>query len=292
MSIIYVTSIGQTAATKRYYWDEAKEHFRYTESVVICGRNLVDQVSRFLDHNANLVIIDHCFHGVDGYVGAVKDIVRQVLSIVDYYNKMGQGIDEIVVNTAGGTEKMSCIIKDALDILYKFKERQDDFPYITHVWGATNGYQSIYTVKPKIDAEEMYEKAANRGKQKVEEPVELPIPETRKPVPVPEVEAALPQDERPSVISSPGAKKRHKPRLPKKPKYDEKTLAVMEEAERARKEKRLQKRAEAEQTRLERHRLHMEETTMSGKIKKAVSGVMDFIFGEDDEDKDEFDNKK
>lgn len=241
MSIIYVASVGQTAALNRYYWDDAKEYFKYTESVIICGKNLVSKVSHFLDPNTNLVVIDNPFVGMEGYAKAVEDIVKQVLDIIVIYRKGGYDIDEVVINTAGGTEKMSCIIKDAVDIIKKI------FPYVTHVWGATDGYKTRYTVKSSINAKDIIEKYQPRLTG--EEPLSPQIikPEPSKPVAQEETEP----------ICKP--KLRHKKSSPRKD-VDPAVLAQ----ERARNEKRKQakeaKRHKLEQLRLERHRKRMEES--------------------------------
>jgi len=286
MSIIYVASIGQTAANRRQYWADAKERFRYTESVVICGKNLVEQVSRFLDHNCNLVIIDSPFHGRDGYVPAIKDVVKQVMDIVDFYEKMGQEIDEIVVNTSGGTEKMSCIIKDALDILREL------FPYVTHVWGSTDGYQTVYTVKPKFDPAEITEKIRNRGKLNKEEPVELPIPETKRVV---ETQPII-KSEPVVVVKEERQKPPKKAPEPVDPKIiaaKEKELACKAAAEALRKEKREAKRLAREHARQEKHRKYMEDKNpdLGAKIRRGLSGLWGTLFaGAEDETDNEFDN--
>lgn len=153
MPILYIASIGQTAATKKQYWNDAREYFRYTESIVVCGKNLVENVTRFLDANANLIVIDHPFRGMEDYAKTVDSIVTQAVDLIVFYRKRGCDLDEIVVNTAGGTEKMSCIIKDAVDILKKIA------PCVTHVWGSIHGYHTQYTVKTDISSDDILDKA-------------------------------------------------------------------------------------------------------------------------------------
>ena len=281
MSIIYVASIGQTAALQRHYWDDAKAYFHYTESVIVCGQNLVEQASRFLDSNANLVVIQQQFRGADGYVGAVKDIAKQVMDIVDFYEKMGQSIDEIVVNTAGGTEKMSCIIKDALDLLRRL------FPYVTHVWGSTSGYQTVYTIKPKIDIDSIYQKIVNRKNAKPEMPEELPIPQSK----IRLVPVITPVEAKNESVARDGIKKKKKkhPRPAKiVPAIDPKVKAEMEAAETRRKQKRQKRQEELKRIRRERHEERVEAQRlakhgMGYSIKGALNKLIDYVFPNDED---------
>lgn len=261
MSIIYVASIGQTAATKRYYWNDARERFRYTESVLICSKQLVEPVSRFLDKNANLIIVDSPFYGGDGYVSVVKAIVKQVMSIVKNHEKKGKWIDEIVVNTAGGTEKMSCIIKDAVDVLRRL------FPYVTHVWGATNGYETTYTVKPKIDLDELCAPfEPERASPKAPEPKAPPIIEVPKPV---VLEPAAP-------VPCATALEKKSPKPPhKKAEKDEHVIAAREKALAERKRQKEAKRQAREEMRQRRHKAHLHE--LARKKKGIVGAFFDAV---------------
>jgi hypothetical protein len=146
--ILYVASIGQSAAKHRRYFRDAKRYFNFDESIYFVCEQLKDEIIPYLDKNSNLVVVKHPFSGNGDYLSLVKELVKQVLDILKFYEKHGQCLDEIIVNTAGGTEKMSLIIKDAVDVIKKI------FPYVTQVWGGNVGYETTYTRKPNIDIEE------------------------------------------------------------------------------------------------------------------------------------------
>lgn len=273
MAIVYVASIGQTAATKSYYWRDARERFRYTESVLICSKQLVESVSRFLDKNANLIVVDSPFYGADGYVTVVKAIVKQVMAIVKAHEKRGHWIDEIVVNTAGGTEKMSCIIKDAVDVLRRL------FPYVTHVWGATNGYETAYTVKPTINLDDICAPFERPQKEQcVQEELFLPCSlkkqDSAAVAPVPQTVPVSPQVATPEtkVVSEPRTEKVQ----PKKAKKcDENTTAIREAALAERKRQKEAKRLAREETRQRRHKEYIQ--SLKQKKQGVVSSLLDAV---------------
>jgi len=299
MSIIYVASIGQTAATKKYYWRDAKERFRYTESVVICSKNLVEEVSRFLDKNTNLIVVDSPFYGMDGYSKTVEMIVRQVMDIVFFYRKKGHDIDEIVVNTAGGTEKMSCIIKDAVDILKKL------FTHVTHVWGATCGYETRYTVKPNIDVEDIYDKIRliEEGRSKPVEKVFFDQPQEKSVEPVilpktPIEEVSVAQEIPILRVDTQPKKSKQKP---KEKILDENIKKQQEKAAERRQQIKEKKRLAKEQLRKEKHEARMREVEeakarkakygsfedkveiMKQRTLKQIDSFVNFLFGEDED---------
>jgi len=233
MSIIYVASIGQTAATKHHYWTGAKERFKYNESVIVCSASLLETVSRFLDKNANLVIVEKPFYGTCGYAAAVEDVVKQVMDIIAAHANNGNMVDEIIVNTAGGTEKMSCIIKDAVDVIKGL------FPYVTHVWGANRGYETVYTVKPNV-VDELKAKFENRYIQPKSSPKQ-PVKSIQA-IPTP-----VPEPEKPTVVIK---KKRHKKA---KQVVDPAIQAAKAQAEQRRKALRKEKRARLKQKQKEQN---------------------------------------
>lgn len=169
MSILYITCVGSTAAKTPFYWEGARQRFQYTESIVLCGRPQVDAVTRFLDPNSTLIVLEHPFRGAEGYREAIRDILKTVTSLITFYKKRGVELDEIVVNSTGGTEKMSCIIKDCVSIL------REVHPCVSHYWGSRDGYsEPEYTRKPEIDNADFLPPS---GKF-FPEPVEIPYYET------------------------------------------------------------------------------------------------------------------
>lgn len=256
MSIIYIASVGQTAATQSHYWDDAKEYFKYTESILLCGKNLVDQVGRFLDPNTNLVILESPFYGMEGYSKAVGAIVMQAVDLIVFYRKHGCELDEIVVNTAGGTEKMSCIIKDAVDILKQI------VPYVTHVWGARHGYKTIYTVKSNINAEDIISKANHfLNKAEQTEPNELDyfqekLAESPRSKPQPILRNHVETEE---TIEQPTKQPKKKRKQYNRKPIDPKRIAQREEQQRRRQEKKKAKREKQEALRLAKHEQKMAE---------------------------------
>ena len=244
MSIIYVASIGQSAATKYHYWQDAKKRFNYSESVLICSSQLVDKVSKFLDKNTNLIPIENAFYGNDDYKKYVKAIVKQVMDIVAFYENNGQIIDEIIVNTSGGTEKMSCIIKDAVDVLKKL------FPFVTHVYSGNYGYETIYTIKPDINIDEIIE---NFLPSKVEASIKT-----------------IDNDEHQQIDVESNSKLIKKK---KKKKTQKATKEHNDERNQKRKEKRQAKREEKELLRQEKHLIHLYQHSASSCFSYLLEGL-------------------
>lgn len=252
MSIIYVASIGQTAATKKHYWFDAKARFKYTESVIVCSAALLEQVSRFLDPNANLIVIQNPFHGTGDYTRAVEDIVRQVMDIIAAHSAKQRMVDEVIVNTAGGTEKMSCIIKDAVDVIKQM------FPYVTHVWGGRVGYETIYTVKPNINVDDIKAKVEAKYTKKTEEKIPEPeliiLPETK-------TEETQEPPKTPNFCKIKKQKKQKKQKLAQ-------DLIKRKQAEEAKKQRKEEKKRKREERRQQKHAEKMKKIELHEKYNK------------------------
>jgi len=160
MSVLYVGSVGQTAALHRNLWEDAKRMFKYDEAIMLCSENFKDDAIKLMDASCNLVLMNSQFHGAENFKDTVVDMVKQVMDIVKSRDKRGLPIPTVVINTAGGTEKMSCIMKDVVEVLKRL------LPDVKHIWGARPGYETVYTVKPELDLNDICEKFMSRCMRK------------------------------------------------------------------------------------------------------------------------------
>jgi len=146
MSVLYISNIGQMACFNEFVWINARKEFNYTESIFIVSSGLESEARKYIDENSHVIILAHPFHGTEYYEKYIDKIVKTVVTIINDYRRSGLDIEEIIINTAGGTEKMSLIIKDCVEIL------NDIHPNVRQIWGAFAGTTSIYTEKPNIDS--------------------------------------------------------------------------------------------------------------------------------------------
>ncbi|MFA5071166.1 MAG: hypothetical protein WC511_02235 [Candidatus Pacearchaeota archaeon] len=150
--ILYIVSTGITASKRHNFLQHAEETFCFKEAIVFCGENIVDEISLQLKPNTSLVTISNPFHGTDDYLSTLRKLFKQVRIILKKCAKSGNTIEEILVNTSGGTEKMSCIMHDLIEIMKHY----DLAPVITHIWCGVDGYTPVYTTKPKIILEDIF----------------------------------------------------------------------------------------------------------------------------------------
>lgn len=123
MSVLYVTSLGKTASKQEDALEAAKTIYQFDRVVAISSCSLYYKIVAnlllsFGEENIFVHDIKHPYSGSSDYLDEVTILLNSIKS-------MAGKNDEIVINSSGGTEKMSCIIKDVSDILrcqnYKVK---------------------------------------------------------------------------------------------------------------------------------------------------------------------------
>lgn len=145
-SVLYIAAIGTSASLDQRYWHEARKRFNYTESIALCGgKKIAEQAAKFFDRNTNVIIMESPFYGSDEYEEPIKQAVQIAKDLVIFYKEKHLEIEEIVVNSIGGTEKVSLAVRDIAMILKNL------FPNVTHVFFACDGYNVRYSVKPNIN---------------------------------------------------------------------------------------------------------------------------------------------
>lgn len=123
MSVLYITSLGKTASKQKDALAAARNIYQFDKVVAITSCSLyykiaADLLMSFGEENIFVHSIKRPYSGSDDYLDEIGTLLKVIESMV-------KDEDEIVVNSSGGTEKMSCIIKDVSDILrcqnYKVK---------------------------------------------------------------------------------------------------------------------------------------------------------------------------
>lgn len=128
------------------FLSEIEAIFPFDQAILFTSKQLEEQIrSRYDQSHAgrySLVVIDNPFHGAEGYTQAVTDLYNKVMEISD-----GPSMDGMVINTSGGCEKMSLIIKDLADLL------KLQYYTVNIIWGIYNNdtKEVTYTIKPTLE---------------------------------------------------------------------------------------------------------------------------------------------
>lgn len=155
---LYITPAGKTALYIDNFLDRAKEEFGFDVAIILTDASKTNILyDKFCQDNVIIVAIsDPCF-GVSDYLPTIKRIVQTVLVFCPE-------AEEIIVNSSGGTEKMTSIVKDASDILGTI------YP-IKRAWGIYDVVTKdvVFVMKPAIDPnremENIMQELDNEGEQ-------------------------------------------------------------------------------------------------------------------------------
>lgn len=140
------------------FLDRAKEEFGFGIAILLTDSQYV---SRLYDkfHNEGVIIIpiSDPLYGTLDYIPTVRRLIREVLLFCP-------DPETIIVNSSGGTEKMTNIIKDSGDILsLKYPVRR--------VFGIYDVVSKdvIFTTKPELDKESELDSAIIEASSTMEE---------------------------------------------------------------------------------------------------------------------------
>lgn len=143
---IYLSPAGKTALNVEGFLDRAKEEFEFDLVILLTDSTYTTRLyEKFRNENVYIVSLAHPLYGLADYIPSVKRLVRQTLMFCPHP-------DLIVVNSSGGTEKMTNIVKDAADILSIDHKILRVFGVYDVVYGDV-----VFTMKPEIDRRDILE---------------------------------------------------------------------------------------------------------------------------------------
>ena len=141
---LYISPAGKTALAVDGFLDRAKEEFGFDIALLLTDSQYTARLyEKFSNENVIIVPISDPLCGAMDYIPTVKRIVRQ--SVLFCPNP-----EVIIVNSSGGTEKMTNIIKDAGDMLALH------YP-VKRVFGIYDivSKDVIFTIKPDFNKDEL-----------------------------------------------------------------------------------------------------------------------------------------
>lgn len=142
---IYITPAGKTALLIGNFLDRPKEEFGFDLAVMLSDSAYTEKLyEQYSTENILIIPISNPYFGVVDYLPTVRRLVKQTLIF-------GASPDNIIINSSGGTEKMTNIIKDAGDILaVKYS--------IKRVFGVydRNTKDVVFTTKPQFDPQQEF----------------------------------------------------------------------------------------------------------------------------------------
>ncbi len=124
------------------FLERAREEFGFDIAILLVGSNMAnDFYNKFYTENIIIVPIANPFFGNSDYKATLRRIIKKAILFCP-------NAEQVIINSSGGTEKMTSIIKDVSDVLSR------KFPVI-RVWGIYDsvGGDVIFTMKPNIDIE-------------------------------------------------------------------------------------------------------------------------------------------
>ena len=139
---LYISPAGKTALIVDGFLDRAKEEFGFGLSILLTDAQHINKLyDKFCNENVIIVPISDPLFGSMDYLPTVRRIVRQAIMFCP-------DPELIIVNSSGGTEKMTNIIKDAADIMAL------KYP-VKRVYGIYDKVSKdvVFTVKPEVDKE-------------------------------------------------------------------------------------------------------------------------------------------
>jgi len=137
---LYISPAGKTALLVDGFLNRAKEEFGFDLAILLTDSQYINRLyEKFSNENVIIVPISDPLYGSGDYLPTLRRLIKQSLTFCP--NPEG-----IVINSSGGTEKMTNIIKDAGDILaLKFD--------VKRVFGIYDVLSKdvVFTLKPEID---------------------------------------------------------------------------------------------------------------------------------------------
>ncbi len=140
---VYLSPAGKTAVIVNGFLDRAKEEFGFDIAILLTDNAYTMKLyEKFADENVYIVSILNPLYGLLDYVPAVRRLVRQTLLFCP-------SPEMVILNSSGGTEKMTNIVKDAGDILALTCQ-------VTRVFGVydTSSKDVVFTKKPELDKQD------------------------------------------------------------------------------------------------------------------------------------------
>jgi len=137
---LYISPAGKTAVAVDGFLDRAKEEFNFGLAILLTDCQYTTKLyDKFSNENVIIVPISDPLCGAVDYLPTVRRLVKQSMLFCP-------NPEIIILNSSGGTEKMTSIIKDAGDILalkYPVKRVFGIYDIVSR--------DVIFTVKPDID---------------------------------------------------------------------------------------------------------------------------------------------
>lgn len=138
---VYVTPGGKTATLSDDFLDKPKEEFNFDLAVILSSIELKDKIIKScINHSVVVVEMLNPYYGDSDIEPVVRRLVKAILLFT------GGNIDNVIVNTSGGTEKMALIVREVAQVMGV------KYP-ISHVFGIYNKtlQEVIFTQLPKLD---------------------------------------------------------------------------------------------------------------------------------------------
>lgn len=129
MKTVYITPMGKSATKQKDALLEAMQQFHFTDLIIFTSSNLYFELmgnlfDKYPDTRIAICPITCPYSGNSDYVDLLHQLIKAVEDV--------EGEKKIVLNSSGGTEKMSCIIKD---LWYTLRQKNYD---VRHVFGSMN----------------------------------------------------------------------------------------------------------------------------------------------------------
>jgi hypothetical protein len=137
---LYISPAGKTALLVDGFLNRAKEEFGFDLAILLTDSQYINRLyEKFSNENVVIVPISDPLYGSMDYLPTIRRLVKQALMFCP-------SPEIVVINSSGGTEKMTNIIKDTGDILaLRFQ--------VKRVFGIYDVLSKdvVFTVKPDID---------------------------------------------------------------------------------------------------------------------------------------------
>ena len=139
---IYVTPAGNTALKVDNFLDRAREEFGFDLAFLLTDADrAVKMYNKLFRDNVIIIPLPDPVLGMSDYIPTIRRIVRKIVQMCDEP-------ELIILNSSGGTEKMTNIIKDVGSIL-------ETYFNVMRVWGVYDTILKdvVFSVKPVLDYE-------------------------------------------------------------------------------------------------------------------------------------------
>jgi hypothetical protein len=143
---VYITPAGKTALAISDILERPKEEFEFDLAVMLVDNVYISELyEKYQHYNLIIVPISNPYFGEIDYLPTIRRLAVQILLYAP-------SPKEVVINSSGGTEKMTNIIKDVGDILSTHHR-------VTRVFGVydRNSREVIFTHKPTLNPKTEYD---------------------------------------------------------------------------------------------------------------------------------------